>query len=61
MKTYEELKSMTTEDLVRYAMELQEKAETAEKEKQTWYKSWMEQSNKYEALKESISSIAKLS
>ena len=60
MKTYEELKSMTTEDLVRYAIELQEKTEAAEKDRQTWYDSWMSQAEKYEALKESISALSKL-
>ena len=34
MKTYDELKAMTTEDLVRYAMELQDSVEKAKTEKE---------------------------
>lgn len=60
MKTYEELKSMNTENLVCYAMEMQERAEEAEKKKQEWYETWMKQAEKYNALKESVSALAKL-
>lgn len=60
MKTYEELKSMTTEDLVRYTMEMQEKYEITEKERKEWYDSWIKQTNRYDALKEALTSIANL-
>lgn len=60
MKTYEELKGMTAEDLVRYAIELQEKVDDSEKQKNYWYNEWLSKQNKFEALKESICALSKL-
>ena len=60
MKTYEELKAMTTEDLVRYAMELQDKAESLKKEKEQAAEWWSESNNKLNALKTAIRNISEL-
>lgn len=58
--TYEELKSMSTEELVRYAQELQESLETEKKHKQNIYESYRELETEYKTVRESISNILKL-
>lgn len=60
MKTYEELKAMTTEDLVRYAMELQDNVEAVKKEKEQATGWWAESKNKLNALKTAIRNISEL-
>lgn len=60
MKTYEELKAMTTEDLVRYAMELQDNVEAVKKEKEQATGWWAESNNKLNALKTAIRNISEL-
>lgn len=60
MKTYEEMKAMTTEDLVRYAMELQDKAARLENDAAAYKNGWSETDRKLDALKKAISSIAEL-
>lgn len=60
MKTYEELKAMTTEDLVRYAMELQDSVEAVKKEKEQATGWWTESNNKLNALKTAIRNISEL-
>lgn len=60
MKTYEELKAMTTEDLVRYAMELQDNVEAVKKEKEQATGWWTESNNKLNALKTAIRNISEL-
>lgn len=60
MKTYEELKAMTTEDLVRYAMELQDNVEAVKKEKDQATGWWTESNNKLNALKTAIRNISEL-
>ena len=60
MKTYEELKAMTTEDLVRYAMELQDNVEAVKKEKEQYSGWFTESSKKLNSLKAAISNISQL-
>lgn len=60
MKTYNELKAMTTEDLVRYAMELQDNVEAVKKEKEQAAEWWSESNNKLNALKTAIRNISEL-
>ena len=60
MKTYDELKAMTTEDLVRYAMELQDSVEKAKTEKEQITSWWTESNNKLNALKTAIRNISEL-
>lgn len=60
MKTYEELKAMTTEDLVRYAMELQENLDYAKKEREAYSEMWMKSEKKLKHLKEAITNISSL-
>lgn len=60
MKTYEELKAMTTEDLVRYAMELQDNVEAVKKEKEQYSGWFTDSSKKLNALKTAISNISQL-
>lgn len=60
MKTYEELKAMTTEDLVRYAMEMQESVEKTKEEKEQVTVWWTESNNKMNALKTAIRNISEL-
>lgn len=60
MKTYDELKAMTAEDLVRYAMELQESVEKTKEEKEQVTVWWTESNKKLNALKSAISSISQL-
>ena len=61
MKTYEELKAMTTEDLVAYAMKMQEDLEN--KQKSIDY--WINDSNKYSrrcsSLRSALKSLLELS
>ena len=60
MKTYDELKAMTTEDLVRYAMEMQDSVEKAKTEKEQITSWWTESNNKLNALKSAIRNISEL-
>lgn len=60
MKTYEELKAMTTEDLVRYAMGLQDNVEAVNKEKEQYHEWWSASAKRLTALKASIENIARL-
>lgn len=60
MKTYEELKAMTTEDLVRYAIELQENLEFAKKEREAYSDMWIKFEKKLKHLKEAITNISLL-
>ena len=54
------MKAMTTEDLVRYAMELQDKAARLENDAAVYKNGWSETDRKLDALKKAISSIAEL-
>ena len=51
---------MTTEDLVRYAMELQDNVEAVKKEKEQYSGWWTESNNKLNALKTAIRNISEL-
>lgn len=61
MKTYEELKAMTTEDLVAYAMKMQEDIESKQKAIDYWLGNNSEYSKKYNSLKAALKSILELS
>lgn len=59
-KTVEELKSMTTEDLVRYAQELQEEVETERQHKQNIYESYRALEDVYNVMRDSLTNLLKL-
>lgn len=59
-KTVEELKSMTTEELVRYAQELQEQIESEKKNTQYTYESYKELRDLYDAMRDSLMNLLKL-
>lgn len=61
MKTIEELKSMTTEDLARYAQELLEKVENTEKDLKFWSDMSASYRKKLDMLRQSIYGIIALS
>lgn len=60
MKEVEELKSMTTEDLVRKVQELQEQNNALKSDKYFWYKECEKYKERYNALVNTIESLAKL-
>ena len=60
MKEVEELKSMTTEDLVRRVQELQEKNNTLKSDKDFWYKGCEKYKERYNSLVNTIEAVAKL-
>lgn len=60
MKTYEELKAMTTEDLVRYAMEMQDKAVPLEKDRDQYKEWWTDANKRLKSFKDSIANIVEL-
>lgn len=60
MKTYEELKAMTTEDLVRYAMEMQDKAVSLEKDRAQYKEWWTDANKRLKSFKDSIANIVEL-
>lgn len=60
MKTYEELKAMTTEDLVRYAMEMQDKAVSLEKDRDQYKEWWTDANKRLKSFKDSIANIVEL-
>lgn len=60
MKTYEELKAMTTEDLVRYAMEMQDKAVSLEKDRDQYNEWWTNANKRLKSLKDAVANIAEL-
>lgn len=61
MKTIEELKAMTAEDLASYAQELQEKVENTEKDLKFWSNMSANYRKKLDALRQSIYGIISLS
>lgn len=60
MKTMEELKSMTTEDLVRYAQELQENLSNKEKSSEAMNNMYFALKDRYETLRDSLKNLLKL-
>lgn len=60
MKTVEEFRSMTQEDLVRYAQGLQEMLETERKEVLKYKSWWCETNQKYEDFKKMLSVMLNL-
>lgn len=60
MKTYDELKAMTTEDLICYVLELQEKSELKERQSDCFYKQLKSVECEYNSFKNSIKSILEL-
>lgn len=60
MKEVEELKSMTTEDLVRKVQELQEKNNTLKSDKEFWYNECEIYKKRYNSLVNTIEAVAKL-
>lgn len=60
MKEVEELKSMTTEDLVRKVQELQEKNNTLKSDKDFWYNECEKYKERYNSLVNTIEAVAKL-
>lgn len=60
MKEVEELKSMTTEDLVRKVQELSEQNKALKSDNDFWYKESEKYKEKYNALVCMIESLAKL-
>lgn len=60
MKEVEELKSMTTEDLVRKVQELQEKNNTLKSDKEFWYNECEIYKERYNSLVNTIEAVAKL-
>lgn len=60
MKTFEELKGMTTEDLARYAMELQESLEEEKKTSDFWYKKYDEEKNRLSNFRDAVKSVVTL-
>lgn len=60
MKTIEELKGMATEDLVRYAQEMQETLDNSLKDKEYWFEAYQTQKKKYETFKTAIKSVLSL-
>lgn len=57
MKTLEELKGMTTEDLARYAMELQESLEEEKKKSDLWYKKYTEGERRFNTFRDAVKSV----
>lgn len=57
MKAFEELKGMTTEDLARYAMKLQESLEKEKKKSDLWYKKYDEEKNRLNAFRDAVKSV----
>lgn len=60
MKTIEELKGMATEDLVRYAQEMQETLDYSLKDKEYWFEACQTQKKKYETFKMAVKSVLSL-
>lgn len=59
-KTVEELKSMTTEDLIRYAQELQEELEKEKESKKYIYENYRRLQERYDAMRDGLKSIINL-
>lgn len=60
MKTQEELNEMPENELVNYAIEMQEKADKLQQEVSTWQDMYSKLSFKFENMKNSIQSILNL-
>ena len=60
MKTIEELKGMTTEDLVRYAQQLQEEIISKEKENKIWVDQYCSLNRRFENFRNAVKSVALL-
>lgn len=60
MKTVEDLKGMTHEDLVRLVQELQERLTEETKGKEYWLKQQMNTEDQYRTLKEVVKKITNL-
>lgn len=60
MKTIEELKGMTTEDLVRYAQQLQEEIISKEKENKIWVDQYCSLNMRFENFRNAVKSVALL-
>jgi hypothetical protein len=61
MKTIEELKGMTQDDLICLAQELQEQVEKTKKDSMNWFRRYQEVSDKFEGFKNLIKGILTLS
>ena len=58
--SYEELNSMTQEDLIRYALETQEKLKKAEEDKQAAFELYSKENAKLEAFRNTVKSVVLL-
>jgi hypothetical protein len=61
MRTIEELKGMTQDELVRLVQELQEQVEKTKKDSMDWFRRYQEVSDKFEGFKNLIKGILTLS
>lgn len=61
MKTIEELKGMTQDDLICLVQELQEQVEKTKKDSMDWFRRYQEVSDKFEGFKNIIKSMLTLS
>ena len=61
MKTIEELKGMTPDDLIYLVQELQEQVEKTKKDSMDWFRRHQEVSDKFEGFKNLIKGILTLS
>lgn len=60
MKTENELKEMTKEELVNEAMSLQKQLESKRKEAEDWFKSYSETKRKFGAFREIVKGVVVL-
>lgn len=58
--SYEELNSMTQEDLIRYALETQEKLKKAEAERDAAYNMYSKEHSKFESFRDAVKSMVVL-
>ena len=61
METIDELKSMTQDDLICLAQELQEQVEKGKKDSMDWFRRYQEVSDKFEGFKNLIKGMLTLS
>jgi hypothetical protein len=61
MKTIEELRGMTQDDLVRLVLELQEQVEKEKKDSMDWFRRYQDVTDKFNGFKNLIKGILTLS
>ena len=61
MKTIEELRGMTQDDLVRLVQELQEQVEKTKKDSMDWFRRYQDVTDKFDGFKNLIKGILTLS